>query len=127
MLEIQKIIYNKLKELNYDVYDYVPTDAKMPHIRLSHTSSKPNKTKTSRGYKAKQYIDVFSDYKGSKEVKEIMEEIINKLDDSVINDFFFSLDYSDVIREDYKELLPKDMQNKGIIYHGVIIFDVKSY
>ncbi|MGL4730522.1 MAG: tail completion protein gp17, partial [Clostridium sp.] len=123
----QKIIYDRLSELNYDVYEYVPNDAKLPHIRLSNLTNKPNKTKTSKGFKAKQYIDVFSDYKGSKEIREIMKQVISKLDDTEINNYFFSFEYSDVIKEDYKELLPKDMQNKGTIYHGVIIFDVKSY
>jgi hypothetical protein len=127
MLDVQKIIYDELNKLPYDVYDYVKEDAPFPFVRISSTFSSPNKTKTSKGHRTMQYIDIFSNYKGSKEVKEIIQDIEILLDGAIINGYMISLEHSTVITEDMKAMLPKDIPNKGTIYHGVLIFEIKSY
>lgn len=124
MLDIQKIIYESITNLGYTVYDYVKEDAKFPYVRISSALDKPNKTKTSKGNSIKQYIDVFSDYKGFKEVKEITNHIVNKLDGLNISGYDFTLDYTTILQEEYK---PLGGVNKGTIQHSVMIFDIKSY
>ena len=124
MLDIQKLIYEKLTTLGYTVYDYVVEDAVFPYVRIGPTDSSNNNTKTTRGKKIKQYIDVFSNYKGTKEVKEITSDIVNELDGLSADGYTFTLDYTTVIQEEYK---PLGGTNKGIIFHSVIIFEIKSY
>lgn len=124
MLDIQKLIYEKLTTLGYTVYDYVVEDAAFPYVRIGPTDSSNNNTKTTRGKKIKQYIDVFSNYKGTKEVKEITSDIVNELDGLSADGYTFTLDYTTVIQEEYK---PLGGTNKGIIFHSVIIFEIKSY
>lgn len=124
MLDIQKLIYDKLAALGYTVYDYVIEDASFPYIRLGVTDSSKNNTKTTKGKKIKQYIDVFSSYKGSKEVKEITDKIVNILDGLSVDGYNFILEHTTVIQEEYK---PLGGINKGTIFHGVIIFEIKSY
>lgn len=124
MLDIQKLIYDKLAALGYTVYDYVIEDASFPYIRLGVTDSSKNNTKTTKGKKIKQYIDVFSNYKGSKEVKEITDKIVNILDGLSVDGYNFTLEHTTIIQEEYK---PLGGINKGTVFHGVIIFEIKSY
>lgn len=124
MLDIQKLIYEKLTALGYTVYDYVVEDAAFPHIRLGVTDGSNNNTKNTKGKKIKQYIDVFSSYRGTKEVKEITSKIVDVLDGLSADGYTFTLDYATVIQEEYK---PLGGTNKGTIFHSVIIFEIKSY
>ena len=68
----QKALYDAIKSLGYDVYDYVPTDAPMPFVRLDYNLIMDDGTKTTEGYEILQYINIFSDYKGQKESKDII-------------------------------------------------------
>lgn len=75
LLTYQKKLYDAYKALGYDVYDYVPTDAPMPYVRLDFNQTLDDGTKTSEGYSILQYINIFSDYKGQKEVREMAQKL----------------------------------------------------
>ena len=50
LLTFQKALYENIKGLNYDVYDYVPLDAQLPYVRLDYLQALDDSTKTSEGY-----------------------------------------------------------------------------
>lgn len=75
LLTYQKKLYDAYKALGYDVYDYVRTDAPMPYVRLDFNQTLDDGTKTSEGYSILQYINIFSDYKGQKEVREMAQKL----------------------------------------------------
>lgn len=79
LLTFQKALYENIKGLNYDVYDYVPLDAQLPYVRLDYLQALDDSTKTSEGYEVLQYINIVSSYKGQKEVREIAQTVIDSV------------------------------------------------
>ena len=120
-LTIQSELYKQLSTLNIPVYDYIPTDAKMPYIKLGYMNMKDYSTKTNEGIQVNQYIDIFSDYKGQKETREIMHQIMDKMQQFNINnhDIKSTLINTEVLEE-------KNEGSLGPIFHGVLIYKIKS-
>ena len=127
ILTIQSELYKQLSSLNIPVYDYIPTDAKMPYIKLGYMNMKDYSVKTAAGIQVNQYIDIFSNYKGQKETREIMHQIIQKMQqfDKENNDLYISLSNTEILEEQDKEQSVNNTP-KGNIYHGVLIYKFKS-
>lgn len=127
ILTIQSELYKQLSSLNIPVYDYIPTDAKMPYIKLGYMNMKDYSVKTAAGIQVNQYIDIFSNYKGQKETREIMHQIIEKMQqfDKENNDLYISLSNTEILEEQDKEQSVNNTP-KGNIYHGVLIYKFKS-
>lgn len=91
LLNIQTDIYDYIKLLGYTVTEEVKPETKCPYIRMSNTSISTIGIKTNKSYSMLLYLDIFSDYKGSKEVKEIAYTI----HDSISNHSFSTDNYSE--------------------------------
>ena len=126
-ITIQKELFKQLTTLNYPVYDYIPTDAKMPYIKLGYMNMRDYSTKTNEGIQVNQYIDIFSDYKGQKETREIMHQIMDKMQqfDKENHDLDISLINTEILEEKDKEQSVNSTP-KGSIFHGVLIYKIKS-
>lgn len=126
-LEIQKEIYNKLSALNYKVYDYVPKDAPMPHVRLGHMSLSDYSDKTHKGESILQYIDIFSDYKGQAQTKEIAAKVNKTLLETPLKidglDIDIKLKTFNVLQEDEKAQTISGSV-PSTIFHGVLIYKI---
>ena len=99
-----------------DVYDFVPQDTKMPYIKIGEDFRTPDNTKTDTGDFTLATIHVFSDKKGSKEVKEILGEIetsIFRANFDLTGDGFTHLGTELVTSEDFEDEDGKSM-------HGII-------
>lgn len=126
-LEIQSYLYKILSSLNYPVYDYIPTDTKMPYIKLGYMNMKEYSCKTAEGIEISQYIDIFSDYKGQKQTREIMNKIIEKINQfkESNQEIKISLKNTEILEEKDKEQSINGTP-KGSIFHGVLIYKFKS-
>lgn len=128
LLNVQTDIYNFIKGLGYKVVDEVTPETKCPYVRLGNTSISTINIKTNDSYSMLLYIDVFSDYKGSKEVKEIAYTI----HDSMMKHSFSTENYSvnhslylmDFITEDNKQ---KETDKDKKYRHGVLIYKFNIY
>ncbi|WP_307760984.1 DUF3168 domain-containing protein [uncultured Phascolarctobacterium sp.] len=73
---INKSIYDRLKTINgITVADNVMVNAKRPYIVLAETSVTPWNSKTTKGYEVTTGVLVYSDYKGDKEINEIVAKV----------------------------------------------------
>ena len=128
-LELQKTIYDTLSgdstltsTYGANVYDYVPDNSSFPYIKVGEETSVDNGTKTLQGNEHTLVIHTFSQYRGSKEVKNIMSRIYALLHESSLSVSGASLvnlrfEFSDVIKE-----------NDGLTTHGLqrfraVVFD----
>ena len=127
-LELQKSIFNRLdgdstlQNLVTDVYDFVPENTAFPYVKVGEETSLDNGTKTLQGNEHTLVIHTFSQYRGSKEVKNIMSRIYALLHESSLSVSGASLvnlrfEFSDVIKE-----------NDGLTTHGLqrfraVVFD----
>ena len=128
-LELQKTIFDTLSgdstltsTYGANVYDYVPDNSSFPYIKVGEETSVDNGTKTLQGNEHTLVIHTFSQYRGSKEVKNIMSRIYALLHESSLSVSGASLvnlrfEFSDVIKE-----------NDGLTTHGLqrfkaVVFD----
>ena len=71
-----KAIYDTLRvNLTTPVYDYVPEDAVYPYVELTRHISVPADMLVERKEQFTTYLTVWSEYKGQKEVLEILDSI----------------------------------------------------
>lgn len=117
LIEIQKIIYDKLKELKYPVVDdfVLYQETTPPYIQLSSLYISENNTKVEEGLYVEQYINIYSDYRGKKEILEIAQEV-----SEVMN---FRTD-SIYVKEDRKSIILDTDKNNNRFYHAVLIFKI---
>ena len=120
-VKVQEYLYYLLNKLPYDVYDSVPKDAKCPYIKIGADYGGDNSTKTAFAYKDYQTIDIFSDYNGKKEVREIMKDINNLLQNKELKfnnmQIYLYLDSSKILEQ-------KDAEGK--YYHGILIYRIET-
>jgi len=119
---LQTTIYNALNvsaittTLNCGVYDEVIEGNTYPFITLGEETTIDYSTKTATGSETTINIHIWSQYKGSKETKNILDKIHDLLHDSNLTVTGFNLinlrfEYSDIMRDP-----------DGITRHGVMRF-----
>lgn len=120
-IELQEKLYALLSTLSYPVYDDVPKNAKCPYIKLGTNRGNDNSNKTNLAYKDYQYIDVFSEYRGKKEVMQIMKQVNGLLQNKTITleneQAFLYLSSSEILEQ-------KDAEGK--YYHGILIYRIET-
>ena len=120
-IELQEKLYALLSTLSYPVYDDVPKNAKCPYIKLGVNRGNDNSNKTNLAYKDYQYIDVFSEYRGKKEVMQIMKQVNDLLQNKTITlenmQAFLYLNSSEILEQ-------KDAEGK--YYHGILIYRIET-
>ena len=119
LLEVQRIIYERISLLNYTIVDdfALYQEANTPYIQLSSLYINDDNTKNTEGMVVEQYISVYSSYKGKKEILEITQEISNIMKDRMTNE-----DYSIYIEEDRKTIMLDFDNNGNKFYHAILIF-----
>ena len=119
---LQTTIYNALNvsaittTLSCGVYDEVIEGNTYPFITLGEETTIDYSTKTASGSETTINIHIWSQYKGSKQTKEIMDKVHDLLHDSNLSVTGFNLinlrfEYSDIMRDP-----------DGITRHGVMRF-----
>ncbi len=130
--DIQKEIYNLLSNDNNlnaivgsKIYDYVPSDTNFPYIVIGDMTATPFDSQIGNGLRVKLTINAFSNYKGTKEVKDIMRNIYNLLHNSgSINitgqNVILCQFISSKIMQDIKEQVRQSLQIFEIITEEII-------
>ena len=120
---LQSSVYSTLSNDNTlsstygaSVFDDVPEDTSYPYITIGEDNITEFGTKDLDGTTRTMTIHIWSEYKGSKETKQIMDRIHDLLHDSSLSVSGFNLinmrfEFSDIMRDP-----------DGITRHGVMRF-----
>lgn len=121
LIEIQKLIYDRLKTLPYSVVDEFTLyqEVEPPFVQLGSLYMEDNNTKNSEGMIATQYINIYSTYRGKKEILEISQAVSNVMKNRMKYDT-----YSIYIKEDRKTIMLDTDKNDNRFYHAVLIFNL---
>ena len=118
---LQSSVYSTLSNDNTlsstygaSVFDDVPEDTSYPYITIGEDNISEFGTKDLDGTTSTMTIHIWSEYKGSKETKQIMDRIHDLLHDSSLSVSGFNLinmrfEFSDIMRDP-----------DGITRHGVM-------
>ena len=75
---VQEKLFGVLNGLGIPVYDYVPTNSnEFPYVKIDSCYYMDNSTKAEEGIQLIQYVQVFSDYKGKKEIRDLVAQMNN--------------------------------------------------
>lgn len=79
-LELQKTLFSLFGSLEFPFYEGIRNE-QYPYAAISYSTLQRLNTKTSKGYKLYYQIDLFSKYNGTKEVKEMANQVITLLEE----------------------------------------------
>ena len=135
LIQIQKMVYERLSQLPYSVVDdYVLyQEVEPPFVQLSSLYIENDNTKNTDGLEVEQYINIYSTYKGKKEVLEISQEVSELMKEKMeyttnyvdIENRMQEKIYSIYIEEDRKTIMMDMDGNGNKFYHAVLIFRLK--
>lgn len=128
LVAIQTKIYELLSTLNYPVYDEVPKDAKCPYIEIGYCDADDDSCKTNQGLDVLQYIDIYSDYKGQKEAKQIAQEVNNLMQNKTFNidnaTMFVYLKKMRIVKEYDNVINSTNVSSKVNYTHVILIYRI---
>jgi hypothetical protein len=103
------------------IFDNIPQDTSYPYVQIGLETTRDVGLKTLDGVVYNVDIEVWSQYRGQKEIKEIMERLYNLFNNSTISVSGASSIMSYVINT--TTLLEAD----GITRHGIVNIDFTVY
>lgn len=119
---LQQAIYTALQGL-YPVYDDVTTPITMPYILLGETTMRRNDPKQEKIHEFVFDLHAFSNYQGSKEVKEMNDYIVSKVVDTALVVPGYTvirqqLELSEFMRE--LDANRVTLSDNAVVYHGIV-------
>jgi hypothetical protein len=121
--ELQKAIFSALDGstvgmdgANVPIFDDVPEDTKYPYVVIGEETASNNGTKTVDGIEHTLTIHAWSQYRGRREIKEIMQSVYENLHNTAITVSGASLVN---IRQEFNTTMA---ETDGITRHGVMRF-----
>ena len=119
---LQQAIYSALNvdaitsDLSCAVLDDVPSNQAYPFIRLGEDTAIDYDTKTLQGGEFTIELHIWSQYKGSKECKQIMDKVHDLLHDSSLSVAGFNLIN---LRFEFSDIM---IDPDGVTRHGIMRF-----
>jgi hypothetical protein len=121
--ELQKAIFAQLdgsivglSAANISVFDDVPENTSYPYVVIGEETATNNGSKDLDGLEYTLTVHVWSNYRGRREIKEIMQSVYENLHDTAITVTGASLVN---VRQEFNTTLA---ENDGITRHGVMRF-----
>ena len=121
LIQVQKLIYDRLSTLEYPVVDEFTLyeEVEPPYIQLGSLYIEDNDTKNSEGMIVTQYVNIYSAYAGKKEILEISQAVSNIMKNNMVYE-----GYKIYIKEDRKTIMLDMDKNDNRFYHAVLIFNL---
>ena len=128
MIDIGKIykeIWSNISSLSYNVVDYVPYDLPYPYIQLGGLYTNDDNTKNTEGLSCELYVNVYSAYKGRKEILEIINNV-----NEIMNQDMSTDEYSIFVRQGKHAITQKKDSNgwgktdHDMYFHAVLIYEI---
>lgn len=134
LIEIQKLIYDRLSECSYTVVDEFATydETELPYCQVGSLYIEDDNTKVEKGLEIEQYINLYSRYRGKKEILEMIQEVNELMDykttysTTVIDkeDKLVDITYTIYVERDRSSIVLDTDRNNNQFYHAVLLFVV---
>lgn len=106
---------------NNKIFDNVPQDTAYPYVVIGNINVINTGTKTLDGNEYNLDIDVWSEYRGKKEISDAMERIYELLHDTT-----YSVSGASFVNSQVRSTITL-VENDGITRHGVLSLSVIVY
>lgn len=127
LVDVYKMIWSNMSQLSCPLFDYVPYGSdNYPYAYIGGLYTREDNTKNTEGISCELYVNIYSAYKGRKEILELMNEIDGLMSKDMSDD-----EYTVFVHRGRHTVMQKQEQlgmgvtDNNIFYHAVLIYDIE--
>ena len=129
LIQVQQAVWNNLTTIPYTVVDYIDFDSiEPPFIQLGKIYIDDESVKNNEGIKCQQYINIYSNYSGKKELLEMVDAVSEKMTALSIEGYavYVKQGTTTVMRDKdkFSSIFQRTDRNNNKFYHAVLKFDI---
>ena len=142
LIGIQQAIWNEISTIPYTVVDYIEFDSiEPPFVQLGNIYIDDESVKNNEGIKCQQYINIYSNYSGKKELLEMVDAVtetmlnIKNIETTYIKDSNLMVkNYTVYVeqgtttvmidKDKFSSIFQRTDRNNNKFYHAVLKFNI---
>ena len=129
LIQIQQAVWNNLTTIPYTVVDYIDFDSiEPPFIQLGKIYIDDESVKNNEGIKCQQYINIYSNYSGKKELLEMVDAVSEKMTALSIEGYAVYVKQGTttvmIDKDKFSSIFQRTDRNNNKFYHAVLKFDI---
>ena len=129
LIQVQQAVWNNLTTIPYTVVDYIDFDSiEPPFIQLGKIYIDDESVKNNEGIKCQQYINIYSNYSGKKELLEMIDAVSEKMTALSIEGYAVYVKQGTttvmIDKDKFSSIFQRTDRNNNKFYHAVLKFDI---
>ena len=129
LIGIQQAIWNEISTIPYTVVDYIEFDSiEPPFVQLGKIYIDDESVKNNEGIKCQQYINIYSNYSGKKELLEMVDAVSEKMTALSIEGYAVYVKQGTttvmIDKDKFSSIFQRTDRNNNKFYHAVLKFDI---
>ena len=129
LIQVQQAVWNNLTTIPYTVVDYIDFDSiEPPFIQLGKIDIDDESVKNNEGIKCQQYINIYSNYSGKKELLEMVDAVSEKMTALSIEGYAVYVKQGTttvmIDKDKFSSIFQRTDRNNNKFYHAVLKFDI---
>ena len=129
LIQVQQAVWNNLTTIPYTVVDYIEFDSiEPPFIQLGKIYIDDESVKNNEGIKCQQYINIYSNYSGKKELLEMVDAVSEKMTALSIEGYAVYVKQGTttvmIDKDKFSSIFQRTDRNNNEFYHAVLKFDI---
>lgn len=129
LIQVQQAVWNNLTTIPYTVVDYIDFDSiEPPFIQLGKIYVDDESVKNNEGIKCQQYINIYSNYSGKKELLEMVDAVSEKMTALSIEGYAVYVKQGTttvmIDKDKFSSIFQRTDRNNNKFYHAVLKFDI---
>lgn len=129
LIQVQQAVWNNLTTIPYTVVDYIDFDSiEPPFIQLGKIYIDDESVKNNEGIKCQQYINIYSNYSGKKELLEMVDAVSKKMTALSIEGYAVYVKQGTttvmIDKDKFSSIFQRTDRNNNKFYHAVLKFDI---
>lgn len=129
LIQVQQAVWNNLTTIPYTVVDYIDFDSiEPPFIQLGKIYIDDESVKNNEGIKCQQYINIYSNYSGKKELLEMVDAVSEKMTALSIEGYAVYVKQGTttvmIDKDKFSSIFQRTDRNNNKFYHAVLKFDI---
>ena len=129
LIQVQQAVWNNLTTIPYTVVDYIEFDSiEPPFIQLGKIYIDDESVKNNEGIKCQQYINIYSNYSGKKELLEMVDAVNEKMTALSIEGYAVYVKQGTttvmIDKDKFSSIFQRTDRNNNKFYHAVLKFDI---
>ena len=129
LIQVQQAVWNNLTTIPYTVVDYIDFDSIEPQfIQLGKIYIDDESVKNNEGIKCQQYINIYSNYSGKRELLEMVDAVSEKMTALSIEGYAVYVKQGTttvmIDKDKFSSIFQRTDRNNNKFYHAVLKFDI---